>query len=104
MVRSEDEPIGSEVRESSRDVARVEAGTVGADENNLIVAKAGYFLGRGFEALGEGRAALFVDVEPAQSHLRVPGSEEVKIRGDFGSIQPAVEKQRPERAGQPAAR
>ncbi len=60
MIRAEDEAFVRQLLEGSRDVGSSETWTIGADDDDLIVAEAGEFFGRGFEALGEVRADLLV--------------------------------------------
>ena len=46
MIGTEDQPFAREASEGGRDVGRRQAGAIGADHNNLVIAKIGNFLQR----------------------------------------------------------
>ena len=87
--------------EGHRDVGSREARAIGADDDNLVVAEAGEFFGRGLEALGEVRADLFMR-DAAFEAGQSARAKEMEIRKSRGLRETAPGEEGTEKPRQPA--
>lgn len=100
VIGPEHKALGAELGERRRDVARVESWTIGADEDNFVIAESrDLFRGR-LQALGKSRAALLMALETRKG-TQFPRGKQMEIRAERTGAEPAERKKRPEEPRQP---